>query len=242
MFLPKIVQDVEVTTVEKREESEIVNFHSEWNKFVYARHLDNDKGWVFQYCGLNHIERWRLFSDVLKKYLRNNWEVQIPKGVTEFWGQMKVQEEYPKHMYKDEWRYSIEFIDKKDYIRKLGYLYRLPVKIRHQKIYENRRWGLFSYAYYNKGKKPSKEIEDIEISIFRRFCESMINWMYDIHSYILTTIEKNLSNEVFYRALNRITENPSLQITKISFNDLINEPILKTINKKIPLFIELILI
>ena len=185
LFLPKIIQDIEVTTLEKREESEIINFHSEWNKYIFAKYSEKYNKWNFKYCGLNHNERWKLFSDILKKYLKNNWEDQIPEGVTEFWGQMKVQDEYPKHMYKKEWMYSIQFVDKIDYRRKLNYIYKIPTKIRHQKIYENRRWGLFSYAYLEKNEKPPKEIEELEITIFRKFCESMIFWMYQIHTDVL---------------------------------------------------------
>jgi len=240
LFLPKIIQDVEVTTVEKRKRSEIVNFHSVWNKYIFAKYSEKENRWLFRYCGLNHNERWKLFSYILKKYLRNNWEDQIPDGVTEFWGHMKVQEEYPKHMYKDEWLYSIQFIDKNDYIRDLDHIYNIPTKIRHQKVYENRRWGLFSFAYLDKNEKPPKEIEDIEMTIFKSYCESMILWMYKIHIDVLNILEKDLPNSVFYKGLNGVTKNPYLQLNKYNIRELINEPIINTLNNKIPLLIELI--
>lgn len=242
LFLPRILQDVEVTTIEKKKDSEIVNFHADWNKYIFAKYINKENKWSFRYCRLNHNERWKMFCDILKTYLKNNWDDQIPEGITEFWGQIKVQDEYPKHMYKENWRYSIEFSDKKDYIRKLNYLYKIPIKIRHQKIYENRRWGLFSYAYLDKDEKPPKEIQEIEITIFKKCCESMILWMYQIYMNVIKQLENMLSKKIYYKGLNIITKYPAIQLDRYNMIDLINEPIIKELDEKLLLLIELILI
>jgi hypothetical protein len=57
--------------------------------------FSHQKGeWSFSDIRNDHTTRWKEFCDLLKKYVRNNWESQIPEGVIRFWGYMRVLNEY----------------------------------------------------------------------------------------------------------------------------------------------------
>ena len=63
--------------------------------------------WMFVPCGFSHEERWKRFTEILKKYIDNNWESQIPKDVKRYFGYLKVIEDYREHRWKPKKVYPI---------------------------------------------------------------------------------------------------------------------------------------
>lgn len=245
IYIPKGIEEINIKTVERKIEKgqvrEITKFHQDWSKF-YKGHYSDSKGWKFIYINSNHKIRWKDFADLLKLYLYNNWEAEIPEGVKRFWGYIKVLNEYRLNRYKDEYSYSINFINKKEFNRCLNDHYWEPARIRHQKIYENRKYDIMCGKYFEKDGKPPDALAKGERDFFSDCCKDLILWQYTNLRGFIDFVKQNSSSEkVYLKGLNGIADNPFIKINRLVLTDIGDNKELLKINKSIPVFIELFL-
>ena len=245
VYIPKTIADVDFKTeekiIEKEKVREIIKIHPKWNKFVKGMYSKNHD-WLFQNVGVGHAERWKDFADILKLYIRNNWRSQIPDGIIRFWGYMKVLEEYKKNFYKPHMKYSIDFSSDQEIIDTLNNCYSTPVEVRHQKIYENRRYDLMASSYWKVGKTPSESFVEAELSFFKDCNVDLLKWQYRNLKECLSYVQVHCSEKkVYYKGLNAITGNPYLASDLIALQFILESKEVAEIDKNLPEFVKLLL-
>ena len=215
-----------------------------FDKFTKGICSNTNNEWAFSYIGNDHTTRWKEFCDLLKTYLRNSWENQIPEGVVRFWGYIKVQAEYNQRFWDSEKKeYEIAFADKNEFINALN-LYRFyPAKIRHQKIYEDRHFDLFAWAYFEKKQSPPDEIKNGEQDFFRDFAKGMVLWQHENLKEAFDFAQINCKNkEYFYVGMNAIADTPDVKILEYLRDSLYSEKILYELKRTLPDFINMLFV
>lgn len=197
--------------------------------------------WMFVPCGFSHEERWKRFTEILKKYIDNNWESQIPKDVKRYFGYLKVIEDYREHRWKPKKVYPIEFNNSDEFKRILNKSWRIIPKMRNEAIYRNIRFDAAERVVVEQGVFP-KELLDARMGLLRKFNESMIDWVFNYIKESLFNIKAILrDNSTYYRALNLVSSNPIIEISDANLKRIQESPELDMINKNIKEIIPLIL-
>ena len=155
---------------------------------------------------------------------------------------MKVLEEYKTFFYKRHWRYSIEFSDEREMIDALNRCYDVPAEIRHQKLYENRRYDLMARPYWKVGKIPPHSFVEAELNFFGECNEDLLRWQYHNLNECLRYVKDHCSEEsIYYKGLNAIRENPYLGSDLVTLHFVLESKEVAQIDKNIPRFVEMLL-
>lgn len=217
VYIPKVWDEINLEEIEKLESGSSILSLPVGKKFIRGHY--NNK-WSFSANSAKHNQRWIDFTDILKKYLRNNWGEEIPKEVEKFWGYMHVLGEYPKHSWKKGYMYSFNFLNKKEFISTLNKYPTLPCNVRHERIYEDRYFDLLGHTKLVQEGKISKELRTSEISYFSSFSKSLINWNYEIIKDILSYITHEIGKEKLYYGLNSLEKTSINHFSKLTFYNL----------------------
>jgi len=198
-------------------------------------------GWTFVPCGFSHKDRWKGFAEILKKYIDNRWDNQIPKGVKRYYGYLKVVEEYRKNRWREQMRYSIDFTSLVEFKRFLNKSSLIIPRIRNEAIYRNVRYDIMERPQVEKGIIPD-ELMATKIKLLREFNEAIIEWIFVDIKNTLEMIRKVLNDDgLYFRSLNMITDNPIMRLLDLNFEKIQKSSELDKINKNIKEFIPLIL-
>ncbi|HLE74837.1 MAG TPA: hypothetical protein VI864_02170 [Candidatus Bathyarchaeia archaeon] len=247
VYCPKSMEGVSLTSVRKKEDGDTVKetlkvSPTGFDKFVKGFFNSEKNEWNFSNISNDHATRWKEFCDLLKKYIGNNWEKEIPKGVIAFWGYMKVIAEYKETFWdKEKKEYIIAFTDKKELLKVLNSCQFLPAKIRHQKIYEDRHFDLFGESFTRKSQNPPDELAKAEESFFRRLAKDLLAWQYVNFSELFEFVKKNCAKEVYFaRGMNAVADNPFVRTLDYLKASLAREERLSAVNKNLPEFINML--
>jgi hypothetical protein len=236
---------LEVVKTEKESEitKQIVNFTPiGFEKFIKGKYNDSNSQWDFANISNDHTTRWKEFCDLLKLYLRNNWESQVPRGIERFWGYMKVQGEYKQKRWdKDKKFYQVAFKDKNEFISTLSQYSFYPSKIRHQKIYEDRHYDLFAWAYLTHNETLPDDMKTPEQEFFRECAKDILLWQYRNLKEVFDLVQSICANkESFYKGMNAIADTPDIRILEYLKEPLMKDIILYKLNKNLSEFINLL--
>jgi hypothetical protein len=77
--------------------------------------------WVFTPCKFKHEDRWKWFCELMELYIDS--KQTIPKGIADFFGYLKVAEEFRKYRWMKKRRYSLAFSDEKEFKQMLRNLH-----------------------------------------------------------------------------------------------------------------------
>jgi hypothetical protein len=211
-----------------------------FEKFVKG--VYNDGQWKFSNIGNDHATRWKEYCDLLKRYLRNNLDNQIPHYVKRFWAYIAAQNEYTQTRWKEEkTKFEFEFRNKEDFINALQRYPAYPAKIRHQKIYENRHFDVFAWSYLLTNQNLPAEMETCEMSFFRDCAKDMLLWQYrnlkDLFEHVCLSCKDKRN---FYRGMNTIADTPEMKMLGYLKDSLYTENILSKLGKNVPEFIKML--
>jgi len=175
--------------------------------------------WIFTPSNFKHENRWRWFCELLSFYTRCN--AIIPRRVVDFFGYLKVAEEYRQHSWEEQRRYSISFSNDEEFRRFIERSWRIIPRIRHDAIYQNTKYDIMERAYVGKGLYPPRELTDARMNILQGFNGSMIKWTAELITTAIKGIKKALKDDaIFYKALNLVSENPLIEMVDLDLNRL----------------------
>lgn len=244
VYFPKIISRWEVNkikTFDGNKLRELIHTHTDWKEHIFGTFSNKNQNWDFSKIGLNHIDRWKKYADILKLYIKNNWLEQIPEDVKNFWGYLKVINEYKKNFWKQGLKYTIK-PTKKELLSTLANYYDEPCKIRNEKIYENRKYDIMSFGWWGKAKKPPEEFIKVEGDFFYRYNKSLLIWQYSNLKEYLDFVEKKCSShEVFMKGLDALIQMPIIKMNRYLLDSILNNEEIKNIKPAIPEFIRLFL-
>lgn len=247
VYCPKSMEGVSFTDIRKKQDGEKVKEIVKispigFDKFVKGIFHSESERWSFSTISNDHTTRWKEFCDLLKKYIGNNWEKEIPGGVIAFWGYMKVIAEYKEKFWDEEKKeYHIAFSSTKEIVKVLNSCQYLPARIRHQKIYEDRHFDLFGESYTRKSQNPSDELAEAEGGFFRVLAKEMLAWQHANFQEFFKDIEKKCAEDVYFiKGMNAVADNPFVKALEYLKAPLAKEELLFSVNKNLPAFVEML--
>jgi len=164
--------------------------------------------------------------------------------VKRFFGFLNVLDDYKKHMFFNEDRYyGIDFPTESDFKKAISdFCIKIP-KLRHEAIYQDRRYSIMEYPYLQKNTLPPEDLTTSRIDFIKKFNEDMINWQFKNLKYILDEIEsRSSSKDMFLKFIAEIGSMPSIHHLKMELDlDKLHENLSKNrnIRKAVPSFINL---
>lgn len=245
-IMPRPISGMKQTVVKTEEEgdkkSEIIKatpIRLEY-ECLLCKYDSESARWIFTPSNFKHENRWRWFCELLSFYTRS--KANIPRRVVDFFGYLKVAEEYRQHRWEEQRRYSISFSDDEEFRRFIERSWRIIPRIRHDAIYQNAKYDIMERTYVAKGLYPPRELTDARMSIFQGFNGSMIKWTAKLIQTTIEGVRKALKDDaIFYKALNIVSENPLIEMVDLDYNRLNSSRELDEVSKLAKEIVALIL-